>query len=245
MTLDELPWPRIETVFLDMDGTLLDLHFDNHFWQEHLPRHYARRHGLTLDDAKALLEPRFAAAEGTLAWYCLDHWARTLDVDLVPLKEEVAHLIALHPHAAAFLRALRRSGRRAVLVTNAHPDSLALKLGHTRLARLLDRIVCAHHLGLPKETPDFWQRLQAVEPCSPAATLLVDDNPAVLRAAQAHGIAHLLAVARPDRRRPPRAVPGFPALRHFRLRRPLPPLRGRAQRSQRLKRLRQYRSRLS
>ena len=34
-------WPQIDTVFLDMDGTLLDLHFDNHFWREHMPRRYA------------------------------------------------------------------------------------------------------------------------------------------------------------------------------------------------------------
>ena len=34
-------WRDIDTVFLDMDGTLLDLHFDIHFWQTHVPRRYA------------------------------------------------------------------------------------------------------------------------------------------------------------------------------------------------------------
>ncbi|HBT55971.1 MAG TPA: haloacid dehalogenase, partial [Pseudomonas sp.] len=32
-----LNWNAIDTVLLDMDGTLLDLHFDNHFWLEHMP----------------------------------------------------------------------------------------------------------------------------------------------------------------------------------------------------------------
>ena len=41
-----LPWPEIHTVLLDMDGTLLDLRFDNHFWRELVPERYAERHGL-------------------------------------------------------------------------------------------------------------------------------------------------------------------------------------------------------
>ena len=40
-------WENIETVLLDMDGTLLDLHFDNHFWLQHVPVCYAEKHGLS------------------------------------------------------------------------------------------------------------------------------------------------------------------------------------------------------
>ena len=42
-----LDWDAIHTVFLDMDGTLLDLHFDNHFWLEHLPVRLAQQRGVT------------------------------------------------------------------------------------------------------------------------------------------------------------------------------------------------------
>ena len=223
MHLNDLPWQHIETVLLDMDGTLLDLHFDNHFWQEHLPRRYAEKHGLGVEQARARLEPRFRATEGTMAWYCLDHWAQALDMDIVMLKEEVAHLIAIHPHVIPFLSGLRRSGRRAVLVTNAHHQSLALKMKHTCLGQYLDSVICAHDLGLPKEEPAFWRHLRKVEPFDPASTLLIDDNLAVLRSARAHGIAYLLSVQRPDSRRGPRRVEGFPAIRDFRLNPPLPP----------------------
>ena len=37
-------WKNIDTVLLDMDGTLLDLHFDNHFWQTFVPLRYAQQH---------------------------------------------------------------------------------------------------------------------------------------------------------------------------------------------------------
>ena len=211
-----LDWSNINTVFLDMDGTLLDLHFDNHFWQEHVPLRYAERLGGDVQRAKEELTPRFRRAEGTMDWYCLDYWSRELDLDIALLKYEVAHLIAVHPHVIEFLEAVRQTGKRMVLVTNAHSKSLALKLERTQLGGHFDAVICAHDLGLPKEDPAFWARLAQREPFIAQHTLLVDDSLPVLRSAQRHGIAHLLAVRQPDTRGPVRDVTEFPAIDDFR-----------------------------
>ena len=50
-----IDWSCIDTVLLDMDGTLLDLHFDNFFWSEHLPRTYALRHQISKEESSAYL----------------------------------------------------------------------------------------------------------------------------------------------------------------------------------------------
>jgi len=208
-------WQNIEHVLLDMDGTLLDLHFDNYFWLKLVPERYAKKQNLPLEIAKAEFLDICKRIEGTLDWYCLDYWTETLGLDILLLKEEVTHLIAEHPNVIEFLQALRNSGRRAVLVTNAHQKSLALKMRHTQFGEHLDTIISSHELGLPKEDPNFWVHLQDRERYTPSHSLLIDDSLPVLRSAQNYGIAHLLAVRCPDSQQPPRHSDEFKYLENF------------------------------
>ncbi|GAO35179.1 haloacid dehalogenase [Sulfuricella sp. T08] len=210
-----LNWNKIDTVFLDMDGTLLDLHFDNHFWLEHVPLRYAEKHGLSHAAAQDALAPRYHKVVGTMEWYCVDYWTRELGLDIARLKEEVEHLIAVHPHVIDFLAALHSNHRRTVLVTNAHHKSLTLKMRKTRLDGYFDGVICAHDIGVPKEHPEFWGKLQSVERFDPLATLLVDDSLPVLRSARDYGIGHLLAVHRPDTQLPAKDVAEFDGIHTF------------------------------
>jgi putative hydrolase of the HAD superfamily len=211
-----LDWQGIDTVLLDMDGTLLDLHFDNHFWLEYVPARYAEARGMALADATRELHARYRDIQGTLEWYCVDHWTRELGLDIALLKEEVRHLIAVHPHVPEFLDLLAAAGKRRVLVTNAHQKSLQLKMRRTNLRDRLDRVFCAHDIGQPKESREFWTRLQQQEAFDPARTLFVDDSLSVLRAARDYGVAHLLAILEPDTRQGPREVDEFDAVPGFR-----------------------------
>ncbi|MCK9607768.1 MAG: GMP/IMP nucleotidase [Methylomonas sp.] len=211
-----LEWAKIETVLLDMDGTLLDLNFDNHFWQEFVPQRFAELHGLPLAEAKYQLRPRFKAMEGRLEWYCLDYWSAELQLNIAGLKQELAGLIAVHPHVTEFLEAVRASGRSLLLVTNAHRDSLSLKMEKTCLQQFFDKIVSSHDYGLAKEQPGFWQTLQADHIFEKHRCLLVDDSLPVLRAAQNFGITQLVSISKPDSLAPIREITEFPAVEDFR-----------------------------
>jgi len=208
-------WKCIDTVFLDMDGTLLDLHFDNHFWLEHVPQRYAQARGLSSEQARQELFSRYQDVEGTLEWYCVDHWSRELGLDIALLKQEVDHLISVHPHVVDFLDAMCRLGKKTLLVTNAHQKSLALKLERTKLAGHLDGIICSHDLGYPKESAEFWECLQRLEPFDKARTLFVDDSPSVLHSAQRYGLEWLLMVLRPDTQGPTKTTEHFSAIHDF------------------------------
>ncbi|MCA1798325.1 MAG: GMP/IMP nucleotidase [Xanthomonadaceae bacterium] len=210
-----LDWSAIGTVLLDMDGTLLDLKFDNWFWQDLVPQRWGENRGLTADDAKRELFPVFKSHEGTLNWYCLDHWSRELGFDVAALKREVEHEIRVHPHVIDFLDAVRALGKRVALVTNAHHGALEVKLRKTGIGGHFDAVYSSHDFGAPKEDPAFWERLAAREPFDRADTLFIDDSLSVLGAARAYGIAYLVAVAKPASDRPAREVNGFEWITDF------------------------------
>lgn len=208
-------WQNIDTVLLDMDGTLLDLHFDTYFWLEHLPLRYAEIHQMQPEDARQWLHERIIEQQGSLNWYCLDYWTKALNVPIVELKKEVADKIAFRPHVHDFLAALKQQNIRSVIVTNAHRGSLSLKTDLTGLDQLVDHVICSHDFGLPKEDLNFWQKLQEVEPFDPAKTLLVDDSLAVLNSAREYGIHYLLSIYQPDSQQPKRDIEEFNAIEHF------------------------------
>jgi putative hydrolase of the HAD superfamily len=205
-------WDQVDTVLLDMDGTLLDLNYDNSFWQEHLPRHYAEARGLTLAAARAYLEPLFMSQRGRLEWYCVDHWSRELQLDVAALKSRYTDLIAPLPGVERFLDAARAAGKQLWLVTNAHPASLDLKMVTTGFGSRFDAIISSHALGYPKEDARFWPELSARHPFNPARALMVDDNLPVLEAARAYGVGQVLGITRPDTQRPARPLAGVPTV---------------------------------
>ncbi|SDH02538.1 putative hydrolase of the HAD superfamily [Pseudomonas benzenivorans] len=211
-----LPWNQIDTVLLDMDGTLLDLHFDNHFWLEHLPQRYAEHHGISRAQADAELLPLFREHAGQLNWYCTDFWSRELNLSIRELKREVAHLIALRPDADTFLAAVRDAGKRVALITNAHRDSLSLKLERIELAPYFERLISSHDYGFAKEDPQFWFALQQDFGFVPARSLFIDDSLAILRSARDFGIGQLLAVRQPDSRAAPKDTEEFAAVEDYR-----------------------------
>ena len=211
-----LNWNKIDTVLLDMDGTLLDLNFDNHFWKEFVPLRYAEKNNLTIKQAKQRLVPLFQSMEGKLEWYCLDYWSDALGLNIAGLKQEISGLISVLPHVTEFLEAVQQTSRQLVLVTNAHRDSLGLKMDKTSLNVFFDHIICSHDFGMAKEQQGFWQRLQDRHVFEKQCTLLVDDSLTVLKSARQFGIKHLISVSKPDSQAGKRVITDFPAIEDFR-----------------------------
>ena len=215
--LEKLDWDHIDTVLLDLDGTLLDLGFDNDFWLDFIPSAYAASQALTLEQAKAVLTPRFRACEGTMSWYCIDYWSRELGLNVEALKRTQAERIAWLPGAEVFLKRLRALGKRLVLLTNSHPQVLKIKDEQTGVTGYLDAAISSHVFQAPKESELFWKAVREVEPFDPQRSLFVDDSPPVLRAARAAGIRWIRGVrrtsaARGGQARPARDYGDIPAV---------------------------------
>ncbi|GAB1265522.1 GMP/IMP nucleotidase [Aurantivibrio infirmus] len=210
-----IPWHAIDTVLLDMDGTLLDLHFDNYFWEKYLPEHYAAAHQVDLDEAQKVLRAHIKAHEGTLLWYCLEHWSESLQLNIIDLKQNLKHKIQIRPFAVEFLKWLRSQQKRLVLITNSHPLGLDLKLEITKIDQWLDLVISSHQFQYPKEEQEFWQLLKEKEDFDPKRTLFIDDTTRILKSASTFGIHHLLCIQQPDSQREREPIIDFPVINHF------------------------------
>lgn len=210
-----LNWSEIDTVLFDMDGTLLDLHFDNYFWEQCVPEAIAAKTGISPELAWEQLRAEYQSMHGKLDWYCIDYWTNRLQLDIQAMKERTSDRIAIRANVVPMLHQLRGMNKRLLLVTNAHPLSLQLKMRQTGLQHHLDRTISSHTLGKAKENPGFWQALQQSEAFDPARSVLFDDNLQVLRQARAEGIAHLFAIKQPDSRRDPVPAAEFLQIEDF------------------------------
>jgi len=195
---------RSETLMLDMDGTLLDLAFDNYMWRELVPRRYAAVNDMSLEAAREHLFEQYRSVQGDLEWYCLDHWCERLQIDVMQLHHDVNHRIGYLPGALDFLRAVHEQDLRVLLVTNSHPDTLALKDAVTGLSDYFDGVISSHNYGHAKESQSFWHALKEDVDFDVETTLFVDDSQPVLQSAADYGVKMLVTVTRPDTGRPAR-----------------------------------------
>lgn len=214
-SLAHFSWNDVDTVLLDMDGTLLDRYFDDYFWIDFVPSVYASKYSISISDARQQLLSRYRKEEKTLAWTDLDFWSKELDLDIPALKEQVHHLIAVLPYVEEFLKFLRKEEKRIYLVTNAHYKTLELKLRKTEISKYFDSIICAFDIGLPKEDTAFWPKLEKLIGFEKESTMLVDDNEDVLISAREYGMGHIIFKARPSSREGTRSSDHFTAIADF------------------------------
>jgi len=205
-------WSQIDTVCLDLDGTLLDQAYDNHIWRDLVPQRFAVAQSMDLHAAYAEIARRFAERSGTLDWYCIEYWSRSLGVDIGALHREVRSHVAWLPGAREFLLRMRSAGKRLLLLTNSHPVALAVKHEQTGVLDYLDAAVTSHDFGHPKEDARFWHAARERLGFEPGRSLFADDNSRMLDAARSAGVRWVFGVRHWDTRGSPREHADHPAV---------------------------------
>lgn len=210
-----LPWSEIDFALLDMDGTLLDRYFDDYFWEEFVPEKYAEKNRMPYQKARKKLLALYKGEEKTLNWTDVYYWSKRLDLDIVSMKIEVQNRVRIHPGVEAFLHFLRDEHKEIILVTNAHPRTVQIKLEQTLLLPYFHTILCSSDIGLPKEEIGFWREAERVLRFDKKRSLLVDDNENVLLAAHTFGIKHVLHKSGASSQFAHEKSETFPPVEHF------------------------------
>ena len=214
--LKNIPLKDIKFILLDMDGTLLDLYFDDYFWGHLVPEKYAERHDMTFGAAKDYLYSTYKKHEGTLNWCDIDFWSKELRLDIPALKEQIRHLIEVHPHVIDFLTMMRKEKKKIFLLTNAHYKTVKLKFSKTQIGKFFDDVLCSFSVGYPKEYQQFWQGAEKKLGFDRTRSLFIDDTEDVLKSAREFGIRYLLFKAHASSKAAPKQSKEFLTIHDFR-----------------------------
>ncbi len=198
----KLNWQQINNVILDMDGTLLDLGFDNFFWCELIPQVYAEKNQISFEQSQTLIFRKMRNVYGQIEWYCLDYWKQLLAIDIHQLKFECRHKISLRPNTLWFLEQLKQHNKQLILFTNAHSYSMNLKLEQTGIAHFFKHCISTHQFGVSKENQQCWYNLQQLVGFEKSESLFMDDSQMVLDSAVEFGIGYVLGISKPDLNKP-------------------------------------------
>ena len=208
-------WTQIDSILLDLDGTLLDLNFDLHFWLEYLPQVYSEKNNISRQQAQDILLPMLNTEKGKLNWYCIDFWQKKLHLDIMKLKNNISHLIKVHPNVKRFLTLARKHDKRIYLITNAHRKTIKLKMSVTQLQDYFDGIVSSHDFGVAKQEQAFWYKLSKVINLDKNRAIFFDDSLDVLKSAFEFNIKHVVAISKPSSKIKTKVVPGFINIENF------------------------------
>jgi len=214
--IKEIPLNDIKYVLLDMDGTLLDLYFDDYFWGHLVPEKYAEKHDMSFGSAKEYLYKTYKSHEKTLNWCDIDFWSSELKLDIPALKEQIRHLIEVHPHVIEFLTLMKKQKKKIYLLTNAHYKTVKIKFRKTQIGEYFDDVLCSFNVGHPKEDIAFWEKAQKRLKFDKEHSLFIDDTEDVMKTAREYGIKYLLFKAHASSKLEPKITQEFLAIHDFR-----------------------------
>ena len=172
----------VEVVSLDLNGTLVTRGYADYFWLELVPRAYAERWGLGLEEARRAVAAEYdRVGPGDLRWYLPEFWARRLglDVDVGELVREAASRAEVYPDVPEALERLAE-GFRLVVASNM-PRGFAEAVVE-RVEEAVGRRVfegcfsCVSDLGIPRKEPAFYRYVCAEVGAPPARVLHVGDD---------------------------------------------------------------------
>ena len=188
-------------IMFDMDGTLLDLAFDDLIWNYKLPERHALTHKCALEESHETLYSFYQEHKHTLSWYSSKYWTSKVGVDVLQLQHDFKDKIRPRLGCFELLDFLKQNGYRCWLVTNADRAGLELKLENVALSPYFEVMISSEEIGYSKEFFEFWQILQQKHPFNPQNCFLIDDTAPVLKGAEKFGIKNLITVTQPSSER--------------------------------------------
>lgn len=164
----------IRYLSFDLQGVLSASAFSDYFWLEQLPRLYAKKHQLSLREAKTVLGARFKAmGKYDLRYYDDAYWAEQLGF----VTLEVLQAMPVQPVLnKALLGHIRTISLPKIILSTTTTTFLDYELGSKR--QLFEQIFsCVDTFHVGGKTPQVFQDVARALGVRPDEIIHIGDNP--------------------------------------------------------------------
>ncbi|KYH36359.1 MAG: haloacid dehalogenase superfamily enzyme, subfamily IA [Candidatus Bathyarchaeota archaeon B23] len=167
----------LEVVSFDMEGTLIEPRFSELIWEHDIPRLYAKRRGLTLEEARRRVFAEYMEiGDERPEWYDIEYWFRRLDLpgDWRELLEARRGVIRPYPEVRGVLE---RLGERYRLIVTSNTMREFLEVQLEGLREFFTHVFSApSDFGEVKKTAGFYRRICDIVDVEPTSMAHVGDH---------------------------------------------------------------------
>ena len=134
----------IKLISFDLDGTLIDKKsFDDIFWLEEVPKIYAKKHKIKIQEAKKIVIGKFMEnPKFGVNWYRPRYWFKyfKLEQDHETILNDLKGNLLVYEDVVPLLKELKSKGFKLIVITHSTRDMIKIKLEVENLLDYFDEI---------------------------------------------------------------------------------------------------------
>ena len=167
-------------ISFDLDGTVTDISFVDSVWLEGIPRLYALKNRVSLEDAKREVRKEYdKVGREKLEWYDLSYWIKKfgLSVSTEEVLRSFEDKIRVFEEVPRALKELKRRGFKLIIVTNARREFVDMELAQLEIRDYFEHVFSStSDFGLVKKATDLYEKVCAACEIFPSEMVHVGDD---------------------------------------------------------------------
>jgi HAD superfamily hydrolase (TIGR01549 family) len=167
----------LKVVSFDVSGTLIDFSYVGHVWNEAIPQLYARKNGVSFEEAKDYVLSEYdRIGSNDIRWYSPEYWFKHFNLDENPIEVFRSHTdkLRFYPEVPSVLKDL--SQKYNLIIASGTPRNF-IEIEIEKLRHYFTHIFSPiSDRQEVKKTPQFYKMICKVLGIGPLAMVHVGDE---------------------------------------------------------------------